>query len=212
MYRDSSKGDDMEMNPPAPSKKPEPAIVVLGRFQPLHRGHASLLRAAVEFRNNSHPDMILRIMLGSSNVEQSPENPWDWQEREEMVQSWLTNEGISNHEILAVPDIGDAQRWVEHASNWHGGAGIIATSNEDTAQLYSQAGWQVELIPLLDREDLQGWRVRETMKMVSTIGDEEAIRSILSESLEEVVVDWLLADSARIRRLAFLGPSVERVG
>ncbi len=212
MYRDSSRGDDMEMIPSAPSEKPEPAIVVLGRFQPLHRGHASLLRAAVEFRNNSHPDMKLRIMLGSSNVEQSPENPWDWQEREEMVQSWLTNEGVSNHEVLAVPDIGDAQRWVKHASNWHGDAGIIATSNEDTAQLYSQAGWQVEMIPLLDREDLQGWRVRETMKMVSTIGDEEAIRSILSESLEEVVVDWLFTDSARIRRLAFLGPPVERVG
>ena len=156
--------------------------------------------------------MIFRVVLGSSNVEQSPENPWDWEERQEMVKSWLKNEGIDNHETVAVPDIGDAKRWVEHASLWHGDAGILVTSNEETASLYSQAGWKVELLPLVNRDDLQGWRVRETMKMLSTIGDEDAIRSILKESLEDVIIEWLLKDISRIRRLAVIGPPVERVG
>lgn len=202
----------MEMIPAAPKQKPNPAIVVLGRFQPLHRGHASLLRKAVEFRNQYHPKMIFRVVLGSSNVEQSPENPWDWEERQEMVTSWLENEGIENYDTVAVPDIGDAIRWVDHASLWHGDAGILVTSNKETANLYSQAGWEVELLPLVNRDDLQGWRVRETMKMLSTISDEDAIRSILRESMEDVIIEWLLMDISRIRRLAVIGPPVERVG
>lgn len=202
----------MQMIPPPPALRPEPAVVVLGRFQPLHMGHTHLLRKAAEFRDTEHPELALRIMLGSSNREQSPENPWDWEERLEMVASWVVSEGLVNVEILAVPDLGDEDKWVEHASAWHGDAGILAVSHAQTEELYSAAGWSIFRVGLDERESLEGWRVRQTLKMMSTISDDEAFRMVLSESVEQVIIDWLLAEPERIKRLAFLGPSVEHVG
>jgi len=207
-----STGDEMQMIPPPPESKPEPAVVVLGRFQPLHKGHTYLLRKAAVFRDAEHPDLVLRIMLGSSNREQSPENPWDWEERSEMVANWVTSEGLENVEILAVPDLGDEEKWVEHASAWHGDAGVLVVSHEQTEQLYSDAGWAIHRVDLDERESLEGWRVRQTLKMMSTINDEDAFRMVLGESVEEVIIDWMLSEPERIKRLAFLGPAVEHVG
>ena len=207
-----SAGDGMQMLPPPPALRPEPAVVVLGRFQPLHKGHTYLLSKAAQFRDAEHPELALRIMLGSSNRDQSPENPWDWEERLEMVTSWVASEGLANVEILAVPDLGNEEKWVEHASAWHGDAGILVVSHAQTEELYSAAGWSIFRVELDERESLEGWRVRQTLKMMSTISDQEAFRMVLSESVEDVIIDWLLAEPERINRLAFLGPSVEHVG
>jgi hypothetical protein len=62
------------------------------------------------------------------------------------------------------------------------------------------------------RENLQGWRVRQTMKMISMIQEEDVLRNVLQESLPDEIINWFFADNERIRRLAFLGPNVETPG
>jgi len=47
--------------------------------------------------------------------------------------------------------------------------------------------------------------------MMSTVDDEEAVRSVLSQSIPLVVVDYLIGSNA-LRRLAFLGEGGEPVG
>ena len=47
-----------------------PSLIVLGRFQPFHNGHASMIEAALELGQG------LRICIGSSEAEQSLDNPW----------------------------------------------------------------------------------------------------------------------------------------
>ena len=202
----------MDFSPPAPTQRPQPAVLVLGRFQPLHRGHTHLLRQAIAIRDSQYSEMTLRVMLGSSNCEQSPEDPWLWMERQEMVSNWLEDEAVENHQVLPVPDLGDEQRWVGHASAWHGDAGVMVTSHQGTRELYAKAGWKIHWVEVDDRESLQGWRVRQTLKMLCTVTDKDAVRMVMMESLEQSVIDWLLAEDERLRRLAFLGPSVEHVG
>ncbi|MED5486966.1 MAG: adenylyltransferase/cytidyltransferase family protein, partial [Candidatus Thermoplasmatota archaeon] len=67
----------------------EPALIVLGRFQPFHNGHASMISAAMSFLGVDDSDLPLRICIGSSQAEQSLDNPWSAEEREQMIRVWL---------------------------------------------------------------------------------------------------------------------------
>ena len=53
----------MEIIPPAPEAIPAPAIVVLGRFQPLHKGHTFLI-----LENESSLSKELGVTLGSDEL------------------------------------------------------------------------------------------------------------------------------------------------
>ncbi len=181
--------------------------IVLGRFQPFHLGHVALLHSA--FRRSSG---LLRIVIGSANKSHTPENPWTAEERAGMIHTWASSEGIeSNIEILAVDDIDDPPNWVEHAQNVHGGPGVLHTSDEPTAKLYEEKGWPVIRHALMDREQLQGWRIRATAMMLSTVKEKEALYEVLSPSLPTAVIEWLCVGD-HLTRLAHLGPGSEAVG
>jgi len=202
---------ELPITPPPPKSPPSPGVVVLGRFQPFHRGHEALLIAAQEWRKSNALDLSLIIAIGSSNREESLQNPWSADERTAMVESWLSESGIQNVKIASIPDIDDPPNWVAHAEKYHGSAGVFFTSDAPSAELYGVAGWQVVTTPLENRESFEGWRVRETARMLSTIGDEEAVRAVLSQSIPPVVVNYLFSNDA-LRRLAFLGEGGEPVG
>ena len=194
-----------------PKSPPAPGLVVLGRFQPLHLGHALMISAAEEWRSLNSPELLLVIAIGSSNRPESIENPWDAEEREAMLDVWLQAEGIGDACVVTVPDIEDPPNWASHAEMYHGAAGVFFTSDVASAELYESAGWPVVMTPLESRDSFEGWRVRETARMMSTVDDEEAVRSVLSQSMPSVVVDHLISSDG-LRRLAFLGEGGEPVG
>jgi hypothetical protein len=100
---------------------------------------------------------------------------------------------------------------VRHAERYHGEAGCIFTTDFDTAELYTAAGWDVVLLPLEQRENYEGWRVRETARMLSTVHDEEAVRSVLGSLVPSSVLD-LLINTDSLARLAYMGEGGEPVG
>lgn len=199
------------MTPAPPETPPSPGVVVLGRFQPFHRGHALLLNAANQWRKQSAPDLTLIIAIGSSNRDESLQNPWSAEERSEMIQSWASEMDIQNVLIVSIPDIEDPPNWVSHAEQYHGPAGVFFTSDAPSAELYMDAGWEVQTTSIENRDNFEGWRVRETARMLSTIGNEEAVRSVLTQTVPSIVVDILIRNVA-LRRLAFLGEGGEPVG
>ena len=111
----------------------------------------------------------------------------------------------------SIPDIEDPPNWVNHASQYHGSDGVLITTDLSTSELYSAAGWQVVLLPLDQRERFEGWRVRETARMLSTIGDDFAIREVLGTLVPMAVLNHLI-ESNGLHRLAFMGEGGEPVG
>ncbi len=128
-----------------------------------------------------------------------------------MIEAWLSESGIQDVRIVSIPDIEDPPNWVSHAEQYHGMSGILFTSDFPSAEPYEAAGWKVLTTPLENRDSFEGWRVRETARMLSTIGDEEAVRAVLSQTIPSVVVEYLVSNDA-LRRLAFLGEGGEPVG
>jgi len=204
--------DELSLKPLPPNDVVDSCVVVLGRFQPLHLGHTSLIKAAEEWRLKNSADSQLVLCIGSSNKPESMTNPWNYNEREEMIRSWLKNEqGFDNVKIVSIPDIDNPPVWVSHAEKYHGKNGSFFTSDSFSAELYSKAGWNVVKFPLEKRDQYEGWRVRATALMLSTINDDEAIRTVLSLSLPESTIDYLIKIDG-FRRLAFLVEGGEPVG
>ena len=162
--------------------------IVLGRFQPFHKGHVHLVETALKLG----PTIIA---IGSSQESWTFDNPYSGDEREEMITRWL---GQKNLKIVQIDDINDPPNWVEHATKFHG-EGTMVTSDEGIKKLYEQAGFPVKWVDLSQRDSLEGWRVRTTMKMLSTIMDDEAQTKILSETIPVEIVEWLVENDALYR-------------
>ena len=107
--------------------------------------------------------------------------------------------------------LGDPPNYVRHAEKYHGPPGTIFTTDESTSELYREADWFVVKSELVNREDWQGWRIRATMQMLSTVLEEEAAIAALSINMPEVVAR-LIYDNGWQRRLFHMGTGGEPVG
>lgn len=174
--------------------------VILGRFQPFHKGHQFLIEKALEMGD-------VTIAIGSSQESWTQSNPWSVEEREYMIREWLDGRSAK---IVHIADINDPPNWVKHARVLHG-EGTLVTSDLDTHNLYLQSDYPSILVELSNRENLEGWRVRTTLKMLSTINDIEAQRTVMIESIPGKVVDWLLENDA-LYRLYSISKSIEHAG
>ncbi|MBT5285354.1 MAG: hypothetical protein HOL29_05245, partial [Euryarchaeota archaeon] len=92
--------------------------------------------------------------------------------------------------------------WVKHAATIHG-EGVLVTSDEPTALLYEESGWTVERIDLSQREALEGWRVRQTIRMLSTVFEDDAAREVLKTSVPQPIIEWLIENDAMFRCSTF---------
>lgn len=202
---------DLPLIPLPPSSPLNPGFVVLGRFQPFHRGHALMLREAEKYRKVNYPSLKLIIAVGSSNRPETLKNPWSASERIAMISSWLDNEAKFDAIVVAIPDIEDPPNWVSHAEKYHGKSGIFFSSDSSSCDLYNNSGWSIISMSLLQRDDYEGWRVRETARMLSTIHDKNAIDTVLGVSTPQSVIDYLFSNDC-LKRLAFLGEGGEPVG
>ena len=174
--------------------------IVLGRFQPFHKGHAILVEAALA-------NGPITIAIGSSQAEPSMNNPWTADEREEMIRQWL---GDREAEIVQIPDINDPPNWVEHATQYHG-EGVLVTSDEQTKELYQNSDFPVFWVDLQNRESFEGWRVRATLKMLSTVYETEAQKQVMQASIPMDVVNWLI-DNDAIYRMYTMSRDLEHAG
>ena len=171
--------------------------IVLGRFQPFHLGHALLVESAIELAKG---DEVV-VAIGSAQAGWEANNPWTADERAAMVHAWATDAG---HEVTVVriEDINDPPNWVEHATQHHG-EGILVTSDKNTRDLYRVAGWEVNEVDLSQRDTLEGWRVRQSIRMLSTVMDDEAARVVLQSSVPTAVIEWLIEHDAMYRCSTF---------
>jgi bifunctional NMN adenylyltransferase/nudix hydrolase len=84
---------------------PADTALIIGRWQIFHKGHQTLLRAALD----AAPEVI--VVIGSAFRSRNPTNPFTWQERQQMILSTLSKEEQARVRFLPVRDYYDDARW-----------------------------------------------------------------------------------------------------
>lgn len=116
--------------------------LVIGRFQPLHKGHEALIRAAIE-------DCVeVTVGIGSSQAKQSVRNPFTLDERKAMLHAAFGDQV----RVTAIPDIHDPPNYADHVQNITGPVDRVFGNDEETISLFEDEGITVRRPGLIDRE------------------------------------------------------------
>src|SRR5438445_6107162 len=80
--------------------------VLIGRFQPFHDGHLSLLKQAL--------DMATRVVvvIGSAFQARSPKHPFSWEQRADMVRRALPASDRERVMFAPIRDYFNETRWL----------------------------------------------------------------------------------------------------
>lgn len=131
--------------------------LVIGRFQPLHRGHMGVLLKCAE--ESEH----LIVGIGSAQYSHHPENPFTAGERYLMINRALRAEGVSDYSIVPVEDLNRYSVWVSHVVSMVPPFGAVYSNNPMTRRLFQEAGYEVRDSPIYDRSLYSGTEIRRRM-------------------------------------------------
>ena len=111
----------------------------VGRFQPLHHGHIYCFNRILE----SHKK--LKIGIGSSQLSKTKNDPFTSEERIKFINTALEKRKISKnkYEIYEIPDIFNAQKWVDHVIEITGDFDIIYSNSDWVRQLFQNKNYLV---------------------------------------------------------------------
>ncbi len=114
--------------------------IIIGRFQPLHKGHLELIKIA-----GKECERIL-IVIGSSNAEPDEHNPFDFSKRKQMIEDVLKENNISNFKIFGLDDIPDDDKWVEHIEKNTQKFDIVYSGDVQDLELFGNTGYKLKSI------------------------------------------------------------------
>jgi nicotinamide-nucleotide adenylyltransferase len=165
--------------------------LLMGRFQPFHKGHLYMVKRILE-----NFDEVV-IGLGSAQYSSTNSNPFTSEERKEMIERVMRKEGIEGYVIVAIEDLHDDERWVDHVKSLVPGFVAVFSHDPLTKRLFSEKGYEVEETRLFERELYSGTEVRRRMErgenwtslvpkevadFLREIGGEKRIREIAYKS------------------------------
>jgi nicotinamide-nucleotide adenylyltransferase len=148
--------------------------LVVGRFQPLHKGHQALLQQAVE------ECVGVAVAIGSTRARPSLRNPFSFEERKAMLAAVFPQ-----LPVFDVPDVHDATRWVEHTLAITGSVDRVYGNDDATLDLFEQAHIPVVRPGLVEREAYQATAIRALMAE----GD-PAWRKAVPPPVAELLMKW----------------------
>ena len=132
-------------------------IGMVARWQPVHRGHAPVLRALCDRASHA------LIGVGSSN-RHDLRSPFTFEETGDMIRLALAGRG--NYTLIPVPDLDDGPRWRAMVVELFGPLDLFVTDNPYVASLLAadyRVVRPVELVPEDERTPVDGSMVRREM-------------------------------------------------
>ncbi len=130
-----------------------------GRFQPVHWGHISVARWALE-----RVDELI-IVVGTAQESHTLSNPFTAGERIMMIKYGLKDAGIdiTRVYIVPVPDILMNAAWVSYVNMYVPPYRYAVARNPLVVRLFKEAGYEVLIPPPYDREVYSSTKIRLMM-------------------------------------------------
>lgn len=154
--------------------------LLIGRFQPFHRGHLEVVRKIRADR----PTAPVIIGIGSAQESYTWQNPFTAGERIEMIDRAFTEAKVEGTFVVPIEDINRHALWVEYLETLLPSFDRVYTNNPLTRLLFERSGYLVENPPLFDRERFEGARIRE--QLAEGGGWKEAVPPAVAAYLAEI--------------------------
>jgi nicotinamide-nucleotide adenylyltransferase len=133
--------------------------LLVGRYQPFHRGHERLVAAIRKER----PTAALLVVIGSAEESYTWKNPFTAGERFEMIDRALHGTPGPPVHIVPAADIRRHAQWVRYLESLLPSFDTVYTNNPLTRLLFERAGYTVESPPMYDRARYEGEHIRAQM-------------------------------------------------
>jgi nicotinamide-nucleotide adenylyltransferase len=153
----------------------EMKALLLGRFQPFHKGHMKVVTDIVKDAE------YLVIAVGSAQYSHSLENPFTSGERYTMITRTLKSEGIENYHIVTVEDLHRYAVWVSHVVAHAPKFDVVYAHNPLSIRLFKEAGFKVVELELFEPEKYSGTEIRRRMM------EGEEWKSLVPQEVSEVI-------------------------
>jgi len=134
--------------------------LIIGRFQPFHKGHLYLVKKALEY-----VDEII-IGVGSVNIN-NYENPFNFKERKKLINISLKKHKLINKikNIVPIDDYPDDDDiWLEELKKKTGNFNVVFGNNEWVNGILEAREVKVMRFPFYKRHIYEGKKIREEMK------------------------------------------------
>lgn len=133
--------------------------LIIGRFQPLHKGHISLIKQGLTIA-----DKII-IAIGSANVDDF-DNPFSADEREQALREMLTKQNLEERviKIIRLDDIPSDALWLEQTLQKAGPIDVIIGNNDRVKKILENANYKVKQVDFYKREIYEGKKIRAQMR------------------------------------------------
>jgi nicotinamide-nucleotide adenylyltransferase len=128
----------------------------IGRFQPYHNGHQSVLE------HIAHEVDEIVIGIGSAQLSHLTDNPFTAGERVLMITRALASLGCPFY-VIPIEDIQRNALWVAHVRSMTPPFDLCYSSNPLVMQLFKEAGIRVQSPEMYEREILSGTEIRRRM-------------------------------------------------
>lgn len=162
--------------------------VLIGRFQPFHNGHASLLRRALE----AAPKVV--VVLGSSFHARSAKNPFTWQERAAMIGVTLSEQDRERVTFVPLRDYYEDRRWADAVRRE-----VAAVADKvaligyfkDASSYYLNLFPQWELVAVDNEHDIDATAIRAILFGAENIDvSMQVIGGLVPETLRQYLKAW----------------------
>lgn len=149
--------------------------LLIGRFQPFHKGHLEVVRKVAE--ESDH----LTIGIGSAQYSHTLENPFTAGERYLMIAESLKDAGIEKFYIVPIEDLNRYSVWVSQVISLSPPFVRVYSNNPLTRRLFFESGYDVKAPPIFNRSEYSGTEVRRRMAA------DEDWRSLVPDAVARIV-------------------------
>lgn len=128
--------------------------LIVGRFQPLHKGHLSVIREVLRQCDE------LIIIIGSAEESHTDKNPFTAGERYQMILSSLTDGERRRVLIVPIRDVNRYSVWVNHVESYVPPFDEVYSNSDLTRSLFKQAGYEVHKTKAYNPKEYSATEVR----------------------------------------------------
>ena len=149
----------------------------IGRFQPYHLGHQTVLESIAR-----EVDEII-IGIGSAQTSHEQNDLFTAGERVLMMTRALEDLGVK-HYIIPIEDIQRNSVWVSHIISMTPPFKVVYSNNPLVIRLFEEAGIEVKQSPMYQREQYSGTEIRR--RMLASEGWESLVPSSTVDIIKEI--------------------------